>query len=79
MPATWQIMVYQNGSDPVPSEVMVTKMPKTAVTRMREIRAEHPQATFRLGGSSAVSEDEASALHRMAEAAGLVLGHDQDA
>ena len=73
MPPTWQIMVYQDGNGPVPSEVMITEMPKTAVTRMQEIQAEHPRATFRLDGSSNVSEAEASTVCRMAAAAGLVL------
>ena len=73
MPATWQITVYQTGGGPVPSEVMLTEMPRTAVTRMQEIRAEHPRATFHLDGSSTVSEDEAATVCRMAAAAGLTL------
>ena len=73
MPATWQITVYQTGSGPVPSEVMITEMPKTAVTRMQEIRAAHRRATLPLHASSTVSEDEAVTVCRMAAAAGLTL------
>ena len=73
MPPTWQIMIYHHGSAPAPSEIMVTEMAKTAVARMKEIRAEYPKAAFHLDGSSNVSEDEANAVCQMATAAGLTL------
>ena len=73
MPTLYELAIYREGRGPAPDDTIIFEGVPEAIRRMSEIRAEHPDATFRLHAPPATPDAEINDLFQRAARSGLTL------